>query len=488
MLFNSFHFLVFFTAVTGLYFLLPQKYRWPLLLGSSCYFYMVFIPVYILILVFTIVVDYWAGILLEKTSGKRKRVFLIASLAANIGVLAVFKYYNFLTDNLSALLNGLGYPNTVPHLSILLPVGLSFHTFQAMSYTIEVYRGNQKAERHFGIYALYVMFYPQLVAGPIERPQNLIRQFRENHLFDAERVVDGLRLMAWGLFKKAVIADRLAPVVDTVYRNPQGFSGVELAIATICFSFQIFCDFSGYSDMAVGAARVMGFRLRRNFDRPYLSQSISEFWKRWHISLSTWFRDYLYIPLGGNRVAVPRWYFNLLFVFLVSGLWHGADWTFVAWGGLHGLYLVSAIVTRGLRASAARVTGFGRLPGLHKALKTFITFMLVTAAWIFFRAGNLPDALYICGHLASGWGGLLQGLAGGRFPDILDGISRVDLAVAVAAIAVMETVHRLQDRFSVKGLFERLPRPLQWAAYYAFIFILLVFGVFENRQFIYFQF
>ncbi len=332
MLFNTVHFAIFFIIVTLLYFAVPHKYRWLLLLLSSCYFYMCFIPVYILILGFTIVVDYFAGIFLEIKNTAKRKYFLIASLIANIGVLAVFKYYNFINENLTIILHGTGFHNPIPYLSILLPIGLSFHTFQAMSYTIEIYRGNLKAERHFGIYALYVMFYPQLVAGPIERPQNLIHQFYEKHIFDYQRITDGLKLMAWGLFKKVVIADRLAILVNQVYDNPTNYKGLPLIFATIFFSFQIFCDFSGYSDMAIGAAKVMGFKLMTNFNRPYSSKSISEFWKRWHISLSTWFRDYLYISFGGNRVSIPRWYFNLFFVFLVSGLWHGAKWTFVIWG------------------------------------------------------------------------------------------------------------------------------------------------------------
>ena len=268
MLFNSIHFAIFFVVVTTLYFVLAHKYRWLLLLSASCYFYMAFVPVYILILGFTIVVDYFAGIYLENSSGKQRKIYLIASLIANIGVLAFFKYYNFLNDNLSVLLNGLGYQNSIPRLSILLPIGLSFHTFQAMSYTIEVYRGRQPAERNFGIYALYVMFYPQLVAGPIERPQNLLHQFYEKHPFDYERIVSGLRQMLWGLFKKIVIADRLAIYVNTVYNNAEHHNGNTLVVATIFFAFQIYCDFSGYSDIAIGAARVMGFKLMTNFNRP----------------------------------------------------------------------------------------------------------------------------------------------------------------------------------------------------------------------------
>ncbi len=301
MLFNSLEFVIFFPVVTLLYFLLPHRFRWLHLLAASCVFYMFFIPAYILILAFTIVIDYFAGILIENARGKSRKIFLATSLAANIGVLFVFKYYNFFSENLAQIASLLNVEYALPALSILLPVGLSFHTFQAMSYTIEVYRGNQKAERHFGIYALYVMFYPQLVAGPIERPQSLIHQFYERHDFDSNRVSNGLKLMLWGLFKKIVVADNLAVFVDAVYNQPRAWDGVNLIIATIFFAFQIYCDFSGYSDIAIGAAEVMGFKLMTNFNRPYHSKSISEFWKRWHISLSTWFRDYLYIPLGGNR-------------------------------------------------------------------------------------------------------------------------------------------------------------------------------------------
>ena len=317
MLFNSFEFLVFFPVVTILYFLLPHRFRWFHLLAASCYFYMAFVPVYILILFGTIVVDYFAGILIENAQGARRKWYLVMSILANVGALAFFKYYNFFTDNVNHLLHIANAGTSLPLLNIILPIGLSFHTFQAMSYTIEVYRGNQKAERHFGIYSLYVMFYPQLVAGPIERPQNLLHQFHEPHTFEYANVVSGLRQMLWGMVKKMIIADRLASVCDPVFNDPAHNSGIGLAIAAVFFAFQIFCDFSGYSDIAIGAARVMGFKLMTNFNNPYHSRSISEFWKRWHISLSTWFKDYLYISLGGNRVSIPRMYFNLFFVFLV---------------------------------------------------------------------------------------------------------------------------------------------------------------------------
>eukprot|EP01098_Paradermamoeba_levis_P014011 TRINITY_DN6568_c0_g1_i1.p1 TRINITY_DN6568_c0_g1~~TRINITY_DN6568_c0_g1_i1.p1 ORF type:complete len:386 (+),score=-24.56 TRINITY_DN6568_c0_g1_i1:152-1309(+) len=370
MLFNSLQFLLFFIVVTLSYFSLKWQGRWMLLLVASCYFYMVFQPTYILILFLTIIIDYIAGIWIEKSSGKARRWLLILSLISNLGILAFFKYLGFFTENIAALFDSFQMPhmaesvtNQVNRIFVkvlhvfgqsgissykdnmsILPIGLSFHTFQAMSYTIEVYRGNHKAEKHFGIYALYVMFYPQLVAGPIERPQNVLWQFHEYFRYDRENVKAGLMQMAFGLFKKLVIADRLAMLVDASYSNPSEHNGLTLLAATFFYTFQIYCDFSGYSDVAIGAARVMGFDLMENFRTPYIAQSISEFWRRWHISLSTWFRDYLYIPLGGNRKGEFRQYLNMLIVFLASGLWHGPNWTYVIWGGLNGLYQILAVL------------------------------------------------------------------------------------------------------------------------------------------------
>ena len=484
MLFNSFQFLVFFIIVTTLYFTIPHSKRWLLLLLSSCYFYMAFIPIYILILGFTIVIDYFAGLYIEKSEGKKRKLFLVFSLIANIGVLAVFKYYNFLNHNFSFLLHGFGLANPIPYLSILLPIGLSFHTFQAMSYTIEVYRGNQKAERYFGIYALYVMFYPQLVAGPIERPQNLLHQFREKHNFDYDRVTSGLRLMAWGLFKKVVIADRLAIAVDTVYNNPTHYNSLSLIIATIFFSFQIFCDFSGYSDMAIGAARIMGFKLMTNFDKPYQSKNVHEFWKRWHISLSSWFKDYLYISIGGNRVTIPRWYLNLFIVFLVSGLWHGASWTFVIWGALHGFYLVFALITKNYRDKFNKLFHFNKFP----FLSVLTTFVLVTFAWIFFRANSIDNAFYIAKHIFTGLPDLKYKLLHHFFIFENIGLSRIDLVLSVLFILLLETVHYIQRKKSISEFILQKPIYFRWAVYYCVIFLILFFGVFENRQFIYFQF
>lgn len=476
MLFNSIHFLLFFIIVTFTYFAINHKYRWFLLLASSCYFYMIFVPVYILILGFTIIIDYFAGIFIEKANGKRKKIYLIFSLIANIGVLAVFKYYNFLNENLTLLLDGISIQNQIPYLSILLPIGLSFHTFQAMSYTIEVYRGNQIAERHFGIYSLYVMFYPQLVAGPIERPQNLLHQFYEKHYFEYQRVVEGLKMILFGLFKKLVIADRLAIYVNSVYNNPEHHNGTSLILATIFFAFQIYCDFSGYSEIAIGTAKVMGFKLMTNFNRPYLAQNISEFWKRWHISLSTWFKDYLYISLGGNRVSIPRWYLNLFLVFLLSGLWHGANWTYVIWGALNGFYLVFALVFYKIMKKINFIANVNKLKNLNKFVQILITFMLTCFAWIFFRANSLSDALLIVKKIFTQSGKLFY-----------DSPSTIILSFFGIILLLLIEIKKeyYKGNFSLFNNSNWFIRQLS----YAFILILiLLVGVFDGGQFIYFQF
>jgi len=477
MLFNSTEFAIFFPVVTALYFLVPHRFRWLLLLIASCAFYMAFIPSYLLILVFTIVVDYFAGIQIERSLGARRKQMLNLSICANVGVLAVFKYFNFFNSNLASLASRFEIQYPVHNLGLLLPIGLSFHTFQAMSYTIEVYRGRQKAERHFGIYALYVMFYPQLVAGPIERPQNLIHQFYERHYFEYQRVVNGLKLMFWGLFKKIVIADRIAALVSPVFNNPTIYHGLSLLLASYLFAFQIYCDFSGYSDIAIGAAQVMGFKLMQNFNAPYFAKSIGEFWKRWHISLSTWFRDYLYIPLGGNKVSVPRWYFNLFFVFLVSGLWHGANWTFIIWGALHGSYIVSSNLTKTLRARIVSLIGLDKTPRIHNALRMLITFHLVVFGWIFFRARSLADALYIITHS-------FQGVSA----SFNTAFNSEELAIAILSIGFLETIHAMQRRQGVRAWLSTKPWYYRWAIYYAMATALFLFAQSDAQPFIYFQF
>ena len=448
-----------------------------LLLAASCYFYMVFVPIYILILAFTIIIDYYAGIYLEKFQGSRRKWFLIASLVANIGVLAFFKYYNFFIDNTFLLLHGLGYKGSIPYLAILLPIGLSFHTFQAMSYTIEVYRGNQKAEKQFDVYALYVMFYPQLVAGPIERPQHIIWQLKKEQTFDNTMVVSGLRLMLWGAFKKIVIADRLAPHVNEVYDHLSRYSGVSLLLATVFFSIQIYCDFSGYSDIAIGAARVMGINLMKNFDRPYSSKDFSEFWRRWHISLSSWFRDYLYFPLGGNRVSILRMYFNLLFVFLVSGLWHGASWNFVIWGALHGLYLVFSLLTKRFRAKLIATLSLDKMPILLNAINIIIVFSLTTFAWIFFRARTLSDAVYVITHLFHS-----NGLLG------IGSMTVLSFSIVAVSIAIMELVQYIHTKNNIVNFLTKQPQLVRWTVYSMVAMAIIFLGNFGSEKFIYFQF
>ncbi|MBK9479823.1 MAG: MBOAT family protein [Bacteroidetes bacterium] len=486
MLFNSIDFILFFLVVTPLYFLLPFKFRWLMLLLASCYFYMAFVPIYILILGATIVIDYFAGIWIERSSGRQRKLLLVLSLISNIGVLAVFKYYNFLNENFSLLTHSLGFQNPIPYLSILLPIGLSFHTFQAMSYTIEVYRGNQKAEQHFGIYSLYVMFYPQLVAGPIERPQNILHQLKEEHKFNYTNATQGLKLMAWGMFKKVVIADRLATMVNEVYDHSELYTGIPLIIATVFFAFQIYCDFSGYSDIAIGAARVMGINLMLNFNRPYSALSISEFWGKWHISLSTWFRDYLYIPLGGNRVAVPRWYFNLFCVFLLSGLWHGASWNYIIWGALHGFYLVFALLTQKYRDAISKAVGLKQNALLYSLVQRLITFILVAFAWIFFRAKTFASASYIVSHLLD-------------FAPNFSNFDTVKLVylgkdsgtflTALVFIALLQWIEKKQAEPANVNLFSNRSLPLRWTFYLLLMLSICLFGVFHtNAEFIYFQF
>lgn len=437
---------------------------------------MAFVPIYILILGATIVVDYFAGIFIEHAKGDRRKTLLIISLVANIAVLCVFKYYNFLNDNFSFLMHGFGLKNPIPYLHILLPIGLSFHTFQAMSYTIEVYRGNQAAEKHFGIYALYVMFYPQLVAGPIERPQNLLHQFRERHEIDYLRIVEGLKLILWGFFKKLVVADRLAIYVNAVYNNSEHHSGFSLFVATIFFAFQIYCDFSAYSDIAIGVAKIMGFRLMTNFNRPYFAHNVAEFWKRWHISLSTWFKDYLYISLGGNRVSVPRWYFNLFFIFLVSGLWHGANWTYIIWGALNGFYLIFANISQKFRVKFNQIIGLANMPNLTRSLQILVTFLLICFSWIFFRANNLNHALYIIKKIAT-----LRG------PLFIENPSKMIYSLTALGLLLLVEYKREYYKGSVSFFYNKywLVRNMSYAS---LIIIILLFGVFDGGQFIYFQF
>lgn len=480
MLFNSIEFLLFFPLVTAAYFLVPWKVRNYVLLVASCYFYCAFIPRYLLVLVFLILLDFAAGLLIERTAGARRTLLLIASLAANIGVLAYFKYYNFFLSQSAELLAHLGLGWHPALHTVLLPIGLSFHTFQSMSYTIEVYRGRHPAERNLLVYSLFVLFYPQMVAGPIERPQHLLAQFRERHRFELSRVIDGLALMTWGFFKKVCVADRLALLVNHVYDTAGTQSSTTLLVATYFLAFQIYCDFSGYSDIAIGAAQVMGLRLIDNFNRPYAARSVSEFWRRWHISLSTWFRDYLYIPLGGNRVGIPRQFMNLMIVFMISGLWHGANWTYVVWGALHGFYLVASKLTERVR-DTIWTSPLSAVAALRPVVQIFVTFNLVTLAWIFFRASSVTNAWDIVSGIFSGRGGW-SWTAGHEF-------GAKYMIGAVATIGILEAVHHLASHGTVRHLLRDRPFTVRWAFYYALFFAVLAFGMFKQPgTFIYFQF
>ena len=434
---------------------------------------------------FSTVVDYLAAIKLEQAKEHwRKRLYLGLSLGANLGLLFFFKYYNFFNKAVGDVLAPLGYEYSYSLLNILLPVGISFYTFQTLSYTIDVYRGQQKAQRHFGKFALFVSFFPQLVAGPIERSTQLMPQFDKQFDFDYERITHGLRQMFWGLFKKVVIADRVAVIVNQVYNNPSEYDGFALALATFFFAFQIYCDFSGYSDIAIGCARVFGFDLMVNFNKPYYAKTISEFWKRWHISLSTWFRDYVYIPLGGNRTVKWRWYYNLFITFFISGIWHGANWTFVIWGALHGGYLILALMMQPLKDALYDQLKIRSSNVIIKMWQAGTTFLMVCFAWIFFRANSASDAFMIVKRI----GGMSFDIKSWIHSLSQLGIDKNGLLMAFASIAIMELVHLLDRNESVLVKVRRLPLIPRWGIYYAFMIYFLFFGSFGQQDFIYFQF
>lgn len=475
MLFNSIQFIVFFIIVVVIYYNLPQKYRWVLLLTASCIFYGAFIPSYLIILFAIITVDFFAAKALVKVRAHRRKLVLWTSITATCLLLVVFKYFNFLSVNIAHLAHFLHWNYDPIILKWILPIGLSFHTFQSLSYVIEVYRGHQQPESHYGKYATYVMFFPQLVAGPIERPQNLLPQFKEKHPLLYQNFAIGFRLALLGYFKKMVIADNLAPYVDTVFKDPQLHSGNMVVLGVLFFAIQIYCDFSGYSNIAIGTARILGFRLMQNFRRPYFAVSVPDFWRRWHISLSTWFRDYVYIPLGGSRVGRWQWYNNLFIVFLLSGIWHGAGWTFVIWGLLHWFYFIiySAVIPK-------------RFPVW---LSGMLTFVLVCFAWIFFRAESLDNAVSVISNI---------GLSPVTFISDLSVLaSEVEkvfpYTAGISFIGVSLTLFVLIEVAQEKNWgirkFNNYPKPLRWVGYYLLILCLLLFGVYETTpHFIYFQF
>ena len=484
MSFVSLEFLIFFIVISGLYFAIPYRFRWLFLLAASYIFYAYWNTSYILLIIFSTFVDYWAARWIDQTpveQTSRRKWLLMVSITVNLGVLFVFKYFNFFYDSAIFLYEAIDLQYTRSPLEVLLPVGISFYTFQSMSYTIDVYRGKIKPEKHAGIFATFIAFFPQLVAGPIERAENMLPQFRKFYDFDYDRITGGLRLILWGVFKKVVIADRVALYVNVVYGDIRDFEGLPLVIATVFFAIQIYCDFSAYSDIAIGSAQIMGFRLMDNFRQPYLAHSIRDFWRRWHISLSTWFRDYLYIPLGGNRVNLPRQMLNLMIVFVISGLWHGANWTFVVWGALHGLYLV-------IETAFSHLTAY-RLPHWLRPVQVILTFALVCFAWIFFRADSIEDAAYVINHLLSFTDTSFAFLAA-PFQNAFF-IPESEFMLTVGLITFLFCVEWLDKQKGFIVTWKNSPTLLRWSVYYIFsIAILLSLFFYSNRsqEFIYFQF
>lgn len=494
MLFNSLGFFIFFPIVSMAYFLIPHKYRWVWLLGASYYFYMCWNPKYLLFLGTSTIVTYISGLLIdranhiedEKKSIKLKKLWVFLSFGINVFILSIFKYYNFFTENLNILFSSLKLSVNIPSFDIMLPVGISFYTFQALSYTIDVYRGDVKAERHLGKYALFVSFFPQLISGPIEKSKNFLSQIDEKHSFDYYRVKNGLLLMIWGFFQKLVVADRLAMLVNTVFGSPKSYRGFQIIIAAVFYAIQIYCDFGAYSDIARGVAKVLGFRLTKNFESPYFSKSIKEFWRRWHISLSSWFKDYLYIPLGGNRCSRTRKYFNTMVVFLVSGLWHGADITFIIWGGLHGAYQIIGDILGPLKRKFQERFNIRTKEFNYKLLQVVTTFILVDFAWIFFRANTYGDAIILIKNMfyLNPWIFLDKSIYS-------LGLDSKEFFVAILSIIVVLVMNLLQRRRDFALHFSKQNIVFRWTIYLAAVVAILIFGIFagyDPQQFIYFQF
>jgi len=477
MLFNSFEYGAFLAGVVLIYFLLPYRFRIWLLLAASYFFYMRWQWEYVFLIVAQTLVTYEAGRRIGATENPGvRRAWLAIAVTISLGLLAYYKYANFFIDSLAPVFHAAGLGYLERHLDVILPVGISFYTFQALSYTIDVYRRAHATEGHLGRYALYVAFFPQLVAGPIERATHLLDQFKRRNRFDVERVISGAKLIAWGLFKKVVIADRLAIYVDRVYASPELWSGPTLLIATFFFAFQIYCDFSGYSDIAIGSARILGYDLMRNFRRPYFAHSITEFWKRWHISLTNWFRLYVYYPLGGNRVPYRRWLFNVFVIFILSGFWHGANWTFIMWGVLHGsYYFVESVGTR-LRVGEFfehSLTTYGaRFVGI------LLTFVFVLIGWIFFRSTSVEQAFFILERILTDWDG-----------PIYLGPSQFTTMLSVLLIGTLIIVEFFQEKGYAADYFSpsRFSTPTRWIGYVGLILGIAMLGL-SSDAFIYFQF
>ena len=444
-----------------------NKYRNTFLLVASYYFYMNWNPVYAVLILGSTIITYFCGLLVEQNQS-RKKLFLTLSLIINFSILFVFKYFNFINESIWNIMDSVGVKWDVPNLDLLLPVGISFYTFQAVGYTIDVYRGTIKAEKNFIVYALFVSFFPQLVAGPIERAKNLLPQFHKEHELTFKNVSEGFKLMLWGFFMKLCIADRLSEYVDAVYNNVDSHNGSTLLIATFFFTFQIYCDFAGYSNIAIGAARIMDYRLMTNFNRPYFSVSIKSFWRRWHISLSSWFSDYVYIPLGGNRVKYYRHLLNLLITFLISGIWHGANWTFVMWGVIHGIFIVCDNIIRKYIFDADKTKGF------VKMLCTLVTFLLAMFAWIFFRANNMNDAMTIIDKIITSHGPVF--------------INVIVMSYGIISLMIL-LFKEFKDEYNWNiSLMYSKYQIISYASIIGLITYIMQFAAFNGGQFIYFQF
>lgn len=473
MLFNSLSFCLFLPVVVLAYYLIPQRFRWVLLLAASYFFYMCWNPYYVVLILLSTGVDYWAALKMEKAEEqKQKKKFLMLSILVNLGLLLFFKYYNFFAGTLNDIFLASGSAPRVPLYDILLPVGISFYTFQTLSYTIDVYRGKRQAERHLGIFALYVAFFPQLIAGPIERSTSLIPQLKQSIAFIPENFSKGMCLIIFGLFKKVVIADRLAVYVDFVYSAPAVVLPGTMAVACLFFAFQIYCDFSGYSDIAIGSAKLLGIDLMENFRRPYFARNLQDFWSRWHISLSTWFRDYVYFPLGGNKCPKFRTSLNIMAVFAVSGLWHGANWTFVVWGLLHGVFLLISKFGSGLKPVKWSSMSFGRI---HVFVSVLLTFIFLCISWVFFRSGSLSEAITVLGKLT-------------QITDFKPNFEKHSI-LGIFGLAVLLLVEIKQEYFADKFSFMSRGTPFfNYVIYPVVIVLILTIGVFDGSQFIYFQF
>lgn len=485
--FYSDEFLIFFILTAVCFFLVPGRARWLVLLVASYFFYGAFGIGYLAAIAFTTLTAYLTALGMARfPDPSARKIFLCISLFCNILLLLVFKYYNFFNASVDVFFSLWGISFRGPTLELVLTVGLSFYVFQVLSYSIDVYRGDTPAEKHLGFFALYVAFFPKLLAGPIERAGQFIPQLRKSVSWDGQRITNGLKLVAWGLFKKLVIADRLAAFVDIVFADPAAHSGVSLAMASVFYSFQIYCDFSGYTDIAIGLSQIFGIRLTDNFNRPYSATSIRDFWKRWHISLSTWLRDYLYIPLGGNQVRIARLYLNFLIVFFICGLWHGTNWTFIIWGILHGVYLIAGRASMQIRTKLIHAIGLQKIPSLHKIVQILITFGLVTIAWIFFRADSVADAVYILSHLHTGWGRIAD--PGALEAMILLGKTPTDLAIVLSGLMFMGLVHRLEKHENMRAMFAGKPLWVRFSLYYILVAGIVILSLYSVQNFIYFQF